>query len=131
MTVYHLKGGRVIDPANQRDETADLWLIDGKIGLNAPKRNPDAVLDLAGKIVTPGLIDMHVHLREPGREDRETIATGTRAAAAGGFTSVCAMPNTNPVIDSQTGVKFILSRAPLGRGRQRLSRGGGHPRPEG
>lgn len=111
MTLYHLKGGRVIDPANQRDEVRDLWLSDGKISLTPPPRAADETMELDGKIVAPGFIDMHVHLREPGREDKETIATGTRAAAAGGFTSICAMPNTNPVIDSQTGVKFILSRA--------------------
>ncbi len=108
MASYHLRGGRIIDPANQRDEVADLWLVDGRVALSAPDR-VDEALDLEGRLVTPGLVDMHVHLREPGREDKETIATGTRAAAAGGFTSVCPMPNTEPVIDSQTGVKFILS----------------------
>jgi dihydroorotase len=111
MTVYHLQGGRIIDPANQRDEIADLWLVEGKVAVRDP-RLPDATrVDCAGKIVVPGLIDMHTHLREPGREDEETIATGTRAAAVGGFTSVCAMPDTDPPIDTQTGVKFILSRA--------------------
>jgi dihydroorotase len=111
MTVYHLKGGHIIDPANERDQEGDLWIIDDKITTSPPKTKPDRVFDLKGKIVTPGLIDMHVHLREPGREDKETIASGTRSAAAGGFTSVCPMPNTDPVIDSQTGIKFILSRS--------------------
>ncbi|MBI3735254.1 dihydroorotase [Candidatus Sumerlaeota bacterium] len=115
MTNYHIKGGRIIDPANKRDETGDLWIVDGKIRLTPPPSNGSAngmkTLDARGKAVTPGLIDMHVHLREPGREDKETIATGTRAAAAGGFTSVVPMPNTSPVIDSQTGIKFILSRS--------------------
>lgn len=111
MTVYHLQGGRIIDPANQRDEIGDLWLVDGKVSLTPPPAKADRVFDLSGAVVAPGLIDMHVHLREPGYEHKETIASGTRAAAAGGFTSVCAMPNTNPVIDSQTGVKFVLSRA--------------------
>jgi dihydroorotase len=111
MPVYHLKGGRVIDPANRRDEVADLWLAGGKVHTSPPGGKPDDVFDLSGRIVAPGLVDMHVHLREPGREDEETIASGTRAAAAGGFTSICAMPNTVPVIDTQAGVKFILSRA--------------------
>ncbi len=69
------------------------------------------VLDAAGKIVTPGLIDLHVHLREPGQEDVETVATGAMAAAAGGFTAVCAMPNTDPVTDNQAAVGFIVSQA--------------------
>ncbi len=111
MTIFHLKGGRIIDPANRRDEVADLWLVDGKVALRDPGKAADQTLDCTGKVVTPGLIDMHVHLREPGREDKETIASGTRAAAAGGVTSVCAIPNTEPVIDTQTGVKFVLSRA--------------------
>ena len=111
MNVYHLKGGRILDPANERDEIADLWIVGDKIVPTAPEQPVDEVIDCTGKWVTPGLIDMHVHLREPGREDKETIATGTRAAAAGGFTSVCPMPNTDPVIDSQTGVNFILSRS--------------------
>ncbi|OPZ09833.1 MAG: Dihydroorotase [candidate division BRC1 bacterium ADurb.BinA292] len=112
MTTYLLQGGRILDPANQRDETADLWLVEGRIATRpTASLQPDEVLDCRGLIVAPGLIDMHVHLREPGREDKETIASGTRAAAAGGFTSVCAIPNTTPVIDSQTGIKFITSRS--------------------
>jgi dihydroorotase len=111
MPVYHLKGGRIIDPANGRDETADLWLAGGKVHTQKPAARPDETIDLKGRIVVPGLIDIHVHLREPGREDEETIASGTRAAAAGGFTSICAMPDSDPTIDTQSGVKFILSRA--------------------
>lgn len=111
MKTYLLKGGRIVDPANRRDEVADLWLVRGKIALRDPGVTPDEVIDVSGKVVAPGFVDMHVHLREPGREDEETIASGTRAAAAGGFTSVCAMPDTDPPIDSQAGVKFILSRA--------------------
>lgn len=111
MSIIHLKGGRVIDPANKRDEIADLWLVDGKVAHGAPARPADHTYDVSGKVVAPGFIDMHVHLREPGREDKETIATGTRAAAAGGFTSILPMPNTAPVIDSTTGIKFILTRS--------------------
>ena len=69
------------------------------------------MLDAAGKVVAPGLIDLHVHLREPGQEDLETVATGAMAAAAGGFTAVCAMPNTDPVTDNQAAVGFIVSQA--------------------
>jgi dihydroorotase len=109
-----LVGGRVIDPSAGRDETADLLIVDGKVaavgkGLGAP--DGAERLDAAGCVVSPGLVDLHVHLREPGREDVETIATGSRAAAAGGFTAVCAMPNTDPVTDNQAAVGFILAQA--------------------
>ncbi|PYM77962.1 MAG: dihydroorotase, partial [Candidatus Rokuibacteriota bacterium] len=97
-----LRGGRVIDPANNLDAVQDVLLAHGKIerlgrSLEAPEGTE--VVDASGKIVCPGFIDMHVHLREPGYEYKETVATGTRAAAAGGFTAVCCMANTNPVND--------------------------------
>jgi dihydroorotase len=111
MTTLHIQGGRIVDPAHGRDEIADLWAVDGRISHRAPSGPIDTVIDARGRVVAPGFIDMHVHLREPGREDKETIATGTRAAAAGGYTSVVPMPNTTPVIDSTTGVKFILERS--------------------
>ncbi len=112
MKNLHIKNGRIIDPANSRDGIGEIWVIGGKISLKPPANGAETeAIDANGKVVVPGLIDMHVHLREPGREDKETIATGTRAAAAGGFTSVVPMPNTTPVIDSQTGIKFILSRS--------------------
>jgi dihydroorotase len=97
-----IRGGHVIDPANQLDGPADILIRDGKIAAIGPKLKESAeeTVDARGLIVTPGLIDMHVHLREPGQAHKETIATGTAAAAAGGFTSVCAMPNTSPVNDS-------------------------------
>jgi dihydroorotase len=109
-----LRQGRVIDPARRIDEVADVLLQDGKVaavgrGLGAP--DGADVRDVTGSIVAPGLIDVHVHLREPGNEDEETVASGARAAVAGGFTAVCAMPNTDPVTDNQAAVGFILRQA--------------------
>ncbi len=109
-----LTGGRVIDPSRDFDQTTDVLVQDGKVaaigtGLGAP--DGADVRDVHGKVVAPGLIDVHVHLREPGNEDVETIASGTRAAAAGGFTAVCAMPNTDPVTDNQAAVGFIVRQS--------------------
>ncbi len=110
-----IKNGHVIDPANKVDEKLDILVTDGKIAkLGKPSSlsdNSARVIDAAGKLVVPGFIDMHVHLREPGFEYKETIATGTAAAKAGGFTSVCCMPNTNPVNDSRSVTEFILAQA--------------------
>jgi len=108
-----LKGGRIIDPSRGFDQTADLLVQDGAIagvgrGLGAP--DGAETMDVAGLVVAPGLIDLHTHLREPGYEDRETIATGAMAAAAGGFTAVCAMPNTDPPIDNQSAVGFVVKQ---------------------
>jgi dihydroorotase len=108
-----LKGGRVIDPSCNRDGKADVLIADGKIeSVGKSLKAPDGgdVIDVAGKIVAPGLVDVHVHLREPGREDVETVESGAKAAAAGGFTSVCAMPNTDPVTDNQAAVGFIVKQ---------------------
>ncbi|HSJ07392.1 MAG TPA: dihydroorotase [Longimicrobiales bacterium] len=105
-----IRGGRVIDPSTGRDETADVLLRDGRVervGQNLGQPDEAAVLDAAGLIVAPGLIDLHVHLREPGQEHKETIATGARAAAAGGFTAVCAMPNTDPPVDDPAAVGYV------------------------
>ncbi len=109
-----IRGGRVIDPSQGHDAVADVLIVDGRIaaverGLGTP--DGAEVVDAAGKVVAPGLIDLHVHLREPGREDVETVATGARAAAAGGFTAVCPMPNTDPVTDNQAAVGFIVKQA--------------------
>jgi dihydroorotase len=107
-----LKNGRIIDPARQRDEIADLGIIDGRVVSPELVAGKDAeIFDLSGCWVVPGLIDMHVHLREPGEEYKETIETGCRAAAAGGFTAVACMPNTNPVNDSSAVTRYILEKA--------------------
>jgi dihydroorotase len=110
-----LRGGRVVDPSQGVDERRDLLICDGRIEHAGARLDsaPEgaAIIDCAGAVVSPGFIDVHCHLREPGREDVETIASGARAAAAGGFTAVCAMPNTDPVTDNQAAVGFILRQA--------------------
>ena len=109
-----IKGGRVLDPANGVDAVQDILIQDGKIarlgkGLQPPEGTP--VIDAAGKVVCPGFIDIHVHLREPGYEYKETVATGTKAAAAGGFTAVACMANTHPVNDNRSVTDYILAKA--------------------
>jgi dihydroorotase len=109
----HLKGGRLIDPTSGKDESYDLLIVDGRIekvgkGLSADKSFQ--VVDLKGKIVAPGFVDMHVHLREPGFEHKETIETGCASAAAGGFTAVCCMPNTNPAIDDESVARYVREK---------------------
>ncbi|MDD5199969.1 MAG: dihydroorotase [Terrimicrobiaceae bacterium] len=113
MSVLKIANGRIIDPANGRDEIADLWIEDGRIVSSATRdsRSSAAVIDAAGLVVAPGLIDLHVHFREPGQSHKETIATGAAAAAAGGFTSVVCMPNTSPVADSPATISWIHERA--------------------
>src|SRR5689334_7611287 len=115
MTRRLLKGGRVIDPANGRDGAFDV-LVDGDriahVGRDLPVDRGTAVVEIrGGLIVCPGLIDMHVHLREPGQEHKETVATGTAAAVAGGFTAVACMPNTDPVNDNAGVTEYILRKA--------------------
>jgi dihydroorotase len=108
-----LKGGRVIDPSQGIDDRLDVLIEDGhvtKLGTGFDTRRGQTI-DVRGRVVCPGFIDLHCHLREPGREDKETIATGTRAAAAGGYTAVCAMPNTDPVNDRAGITRAILDRA--------------------
>jgi dihydroorotase len=112
MPTILIRNGRVIDPSQQLDRVASLLIQDGKIAAcDAEGADADTIIDATGKIVAPGLIDMHVHLREPGFEEDETIATGTAAALAGGFTSVACMPNTDPPIDTQGAVEFIRDQA--------------------
>ncbi len=106
-----IRGGRILDPSQNMDRVADLLIEDGRvtaIGDTIDAQRAEQSIDARGLLVTPGLVDMHVHLREPGREDAETIKSGTRAAVAGGVTSVVPMANTTPVIDSQSGVNHIL-----------------------
>lgn len=109
-----LKGGRLIDPVSGRDETVDIHIVDGrieKIGASISLPSSAKTIDLKGKVIAPGFMDMHVHLREPGFEHKETILTGCTSAAAGGFTAVCCMPNTNPAIDDGSVIKFIQEKA--------------------
>jgi dihydroorotase len=116
MDTILIRGGRVIDPGARLDEVVDIRVGGGivrEISRGAEVMEGEEMIDARDKIVCPGLIDMHCHLREPGREDEETIESGTRAAAAGGFTAVAAMPNTSPVTDNQAAVGFILKQASL------------------
>src|SRR5574341_1394819 len=117
MTIL-IKGGRVIDPgrvngpADVLIENGKILAVGQKLALPAGKAGaPVTIVEAKGKLVLPGLVDLHVHLREPGFEYKETIQTGTAAAVAGGFTSVCCMPNTNPVNDNQSITEFILEQA--------------------
>jgi dihydroorotase len=115
-----LTGGRVIDPSQSIDEAADVLItgtkieaIGARVRHDATQRDGLETIDCSGLVVCPGFIDVHCHLREPGREEVETIASGARAAAAGGFTAVCAMPNTDPVTDNQAAVGFIIRQATI------------------
>jgi dihydroorotase len=112
-----LRSGRILDPSQNLDEVGDVLLSGGvveavgQLGEVRRDGNELETIDCGGRVISPGFIDVHCHLREPGREEVETIASGARAAAAGGFTAVCAMPNTDPVTDNQAAVGFILSQA--------------------
>jgi len=115
VTTIAIHNGRVIDPALGQDGIADVVIVDGRIARVGPNEG-DAVIDAeridaTGLVVAPGFIDLHTHLREPGFEHKETIATGTRAAARGGYTTVCAMPNTSPTLDSRPAVESVLREA--------------------
>jgi dihydroorotase len=113
MNTLRITNGRVIDPSQGIDQITDLWIKGEHIaGLGPqPTLHANRTIDAAGKIVCPGLIDMHVHLREPGREEDETILTGTASAIAGGVTSVACMPNTEPALDTQAAAEFVYLQA--------------------
>ena len=119
MSTLILRGGRVVDPSQNLDAVTDLAIVGNRVdsigrGFGDGRRETGdgtTVIDCSGLVVAPGFIDVHSHLREPGREDVETIATGAAAAAAGGFTAVCAMPNTDPVTDNQAAVGFVARQA--------------------
>ncbi|MFH1018732.1 MAG: dihydroorotase [Pseudomonadota bacterium] len=114
----HIRGGRILDPSLGVDQRADLWIEDGRVlailgPKDSPPSRPDRLLDASGAVVSPGFVDLHTHLREPGQTEQEDIGSATKAAVAGGFTSVLAMPNTDPVNDSAEVTRFILERARL------------------
>jgi len=114
MSAIMIRNGRVIDPANKRDEIADLCILDGRIADQSKiedRKSKIESIDATGLVVCPGLIDIHVHLREPGFSHKETIASGARAAAAGGFTTIVAMPNTSPAADNASTIAWIKDRA--------------------
>jgi len=117
LRTVQISGGRVIDPSRGLDRVGDLWLGDGKVlaGGEGVGAGADVVIDARGMIVCPGLIDCHVHLREPGNEEDETIATGAASALAGGVTSVACMPNTMPALDSQGAAEFVVLQAQRAR----------------
>lgn len=120
-----ITGGRVIDPASGFDGIADVMIdergrvarIEKSPGGRRPEAGPHAIIDATGMIVAPGFVDLHVHLREPGREDEETVASGSNAGVKGGFTTLCCMPNTDPAIADQETVRFVLDRAKAAPGR--------------
>ena len=114
LTTLLIRGGRVVDPANNIDGVADVLIVDGRIAAVEPDIKDFSAhyeYDAAGKIVTPGLIDMHVHFREPGQEAKEDFLSGSRAAVAGGFTTVATMPNTSPVVDNAALIRAMIKRA--------------------
>ena len=117
MSTLAIHNGRVIDPALGRDGVADVVIVDGRVARVGPGEGEMVVeaerIDATGLVVAPGFVDLHCHLREPGFEYKETIATGTRAAARGGFTTVCAMPNTEPPLDSRASVESVLKEVEL------------------
>ncbi len=116
MATIQISGGRIIDPGQNLDQVGDLWISRGRaLPMGGGSEEAEIVIDARGMIVCPGLIDIHVHLREPGNEEDETIATGAAAALAGGVTSVACMPNTLPAIDTQAAAEFVVLQAQRAR----------------
>jgi dihydroorotase len=112
MKTLLIKNGTLLDPSRNLFERRDLLIVDGKIAANTSSGTSNAqIVDATGCYVTPGLIDIHVHFREPGDEEEETIASGSAAAVAGGFTSVCCMPNTKPALDTEASIEFVLEES--------------------
>ncbi|MCH7579102.1 MAG: dihydroorotase [Chloroflexi bacterium] len=113
MSKLLVHGGRFVDPGRTVDELADVLLVDGLVATVGPNLDTEGteVIDAAGLVVSPGFVDIHTHLRDPGQEYKETISTGTEAAARGGFTTVCCMPNTEPAIDTRATVEYVLRTA--------------------
>ena len=103
-----IKNGTILDPSRNLERKGDVFIKDGKIAAGGGGEKADRVIDAANCLVTPGLIDIHVHFREPGDEEEEDIASGSAAAVAGGFTTVCCMPNTKPPLDNEGQIEFIL-----------------------
>src|SRR5580698_10084008 len=110
MPTVWIKNARVIDPAAKRDRRGDIFIVDGKFvaSLSAAAKKRAKKIDATGLVACPGLVDIHVHFREPGQTHKETIATGSRAAAAGGFTTVVCMPNTTPPADNACTIQYIM-----------------------
>jgi dihydroorotase len=112
MSTLLIQNGTILDPAQKLNRKGDLLIRDGRVaGIGSNLGKADQIIDAAGCFVTPGLIDIHVHFREPGDEEEETIATGAASAVAGGFTTVCCMPNTKPPLDTESGIEFVLQES--------------------
>ena len=117
MTTLLLKQGRIIDPANQLDAIGDLLIRDGRVAQvgGTVTESVDQTIDCSGQVVCPGFIELHAGIRDPGNEEDETTATATAAAVAGGFTSITALPDTHPVVDTRSGVEYVILQSERAR----------------